>query len=161
MGVAPLQDCSAPLGRVTFGGVDSSKKRTLTAVLTHQESPVFAAHLVVTLLASVVYGSAAIANFIGHDYPTRQADKMRVPRSWMVPLGALLAAGALGLVAGLAVPVVGTFAAAGLVLYFLGAFGAHLRVSDYELGGWGVCFGLALAALITNLATNGPGDLAM
>ncbi|MFE9629996.1 DoxX family protein [Streptomyces sp. NPDC006463] len=121
----------------------------------------FAAYLVVTLLASVVYGAAAVANFMGHDYPARQADKMRVPRSWMVPLGALLAAGALGLLAGLVVPVVGALAAAGLVLYFLGALGAHLRVGDYQLGGWGACSALAPAALIMNLATNGPGDLLM
>ncbi|MFJ8504758.1 hypothetical protein [Streptomyces avermitilis] len=37
------------------------------------------------------------------------------------PLGALLAAGALGLPAGFVVPVLGTLAASGLVLYFLGA----------------------------------------
>ncbi|MFJ1730855.1 hypothetical protein [Streptomyces sp. NPDC088254] len=33
-----------------------------------------------------------------------QADKLRVPRSWMRLLGAPLAAGALGLLAGFAVP---------------------------------------------------------
>ncbi|MER5363136.1 hypothetical protein [Streptomyces sp. NPDC002785] len=51
--------------------------------------------------------------------------------------------------------------AAGLVLYFLGALGAHLRVGDHQLGGWGVCSGLAPAALITNLTTSGPRDLVM
>lgn len=81
----------------------------------------FATYLVVTLLAAAVNGLAAAANFVGHDYPKSQADKLSVPRSWMRPLGALLAAGALGLLSGLAVPVLGTLAAAGLVLYFLGA----------------------------------------
>lgn len=64
----------------------------------------FATYLVVTLLASALNGMAAVANFIGHDHPRSQADKMGVPRSWMLPLGTLLAAGSLGLLAGFAVP---------------------------------------------------------
>ncbi|GGR87205.1 hypothetical protein GCM10010252_27440 [Streptomyces aureoverticillatus] len=115
----------------------------------------FAAYLVVTLLASAVNGSAAVANFIGHDYPKSQADKLRVPRSWMRPLGALLAAGALGLLAGFAVPVLGILAAAGLTLYFVGAFCAHVRVQDRQLGPWAVFFCLAAAALAVNLAYHG------
>lgn len=116
----------------------------------------FATYLVVTLLASTVNGLAAIANFLGHEYPKSQADKLRVPRSWMRPLGALLAAGALGLPAGFAVPVLGALAAAGLVLYFLGALCAHLRLCDYQLGPWAVFFLLAVAALGVNLAYHGP-----
>ncbi|MFB7369677.1 DoxX family protein [Streptomyces sp. NPDC056222] len=115
----------------------------------------FAAYLVVTLLTSAINGLAAVANFIGHEYPKSQADKLRVPRSWMRPLGALLAAGALGLAAGFAVPVLGTLAAAGLVLYFLGAFCAHLRVRDYQLGPWAVFFSLPVAALAVNLTYHG------
>ncbi|MGP3947873.1 DoxX family protein [Streptomyces sp. 7N604] len=116
----------------------------------------FASYLAVTLLTSAVNGLAAIANFIGHEYPKSQADKLRVPRSWMRPLGALLAAGALGLLAGFAVPVLGTLAAAGLVLYFLGAFCAHLLARDRQLGPWAVFFCLAVAALAVNLAYHGP-----
>ncbi|MGW6317651.1 DoxX family protein [Streptomyces sp. NPDC055099] len=111
-----------------------------------------ALYLVVTLLTAAVNGSAAIANFIGHDYPQSQADKLRVPRSWMRPLGTLLALGALGLLAGFAVPVLGTLAAIGLVLYFLGALFAHLRVRDHQLGPWAVFFCLPVAALFANLA---------
>lgn len=112
----------------------------------------FATYLVVTLLASALNGMAAVANFIGHDYPRSQADKMGVPRSWMLPLGTLLAAGSLGLLAGFAVPVLGTLAAGGLVLYFLGALGAHLRVRDHRFGPWAMFFSLAVAALAVNLA---------
>ncbi|GGW52514.1 DoxX family protein [Streptomyces xantholiticus] len=112
----------------------------------------FATYLVVVLLTSALNGSAAVANFIGHEYPRSQADKLGVPRSWMRPLGALLAAGALGLTAGLVVPAVGTLAAAGLVLYFLGALWAHLRVHDYQLGPWSLFFCLPVAALALNLA---------
>ncbi|TMR37229.1 DoxX family protein [Nonomuraea zeae] len=112
----------------------------------------FAAYLVVTLLAAAVVGLAAVANLIGHEYPKKQADRMRLPRWWTLPLGTLLAAGALGLLAGLAVPVLGRLAAAGLVLYFLVAFGVHLRVRDRHLGVVSAFFCLAAAALVVNLA---------
>jgi hypothetical protein len=116
----------------------------------------FATYLTVILLASAANGVAAVANLIGHEYPKTQADKLRVPRSWTLPLGMLLAAGAVGLLVGFAVPALGTLAAAGLVLYFLGAFGAHLRARDYHLGPWAVFFSLAVAALAVNLAYHGP-----
>ncbi|MGW4965874.1 DoxX family protein [Nonomuraea sp. NPDC004186] len=122
-----------------------------------KETFVFAAYLAITLLASAIIGLAAVANLIGHDYPKRQADIMRVPRSWTLPLGLLLGAGAVGLPAGFAVPALGTLAAAGLVLYFLGAFAAHLRARDYHFGAWAVFFSLAVAALAVNLAYHGLG----
>ncbi|MFG6192658.1 DoxX family protein [Nonomuraea sp. JJY05] len=115
----------------------------------------FTIYLVITVLASAINGLAAVANLIGHDYPKRQADIMGVPHSWMLPLGLLLGAGALGLLAGFAVPALGTLAAAGLVLYFLGAFAAHLRARDHHFGPWAVFFSLAVAALAVNLAHRG------
>ncbi|MER6947517.1 DoxX family protein [Nonomuraea sp. NPDC000554] len=56
-----------------------------------------------------------------------------VPETWLVfPIGALKAAGALGLTLGLlGVPLIGTAAAAGLVLYFVCALYTHLRVYDF------------------------------
>ncbi|WP_433510743.1 DoxX family protein [Nonomuraea sp. CA-143628] len=112
---------------------------------------VFAVYLVITLLASAVIGLAAIANFIGHEYPKKQADQLGVPRSWMLPLGVMLAAGSLGLLAGFAVPLLGLLAAAGLVLYFLGAFCVHLRARDHHFGAWSLFFTLAVAALAVNV----------
>jgi hypothetical protein len=116
----------------------------------------FATYLAVTLLAAAATGLAAVANLVGHEYPKVQADKMRVPRSWNLPLGLLLAAGALGLLVGFVVPALGVLAAGGLVLYFVGAFGAHLRARNYEFGPWAVYFSLAVAALAVNLAYHGP-----
>ena len=115
----------------------------------------FASYVAVTVLAAAFNGLTAIANLIGHDYPKSQADMLRVPRSWMLPLGTLLAAGALGLLAGFVVPVLGVAAAAGLVLYFAGALGAHLRVHDHHFGPWALFFALAVAALAVNLAYHG------
>jgi hypothetical protein len=92
-----------------------------------------------------------LANLFGSEYSKNQADINRVPRSWIRPLGVVLAAGALGLLVGFAVPVVGILAAAGLVLYFVCAFGAHVRASNYQLGPWGIYASLAVAALAINL----------
>jgi hypothetical protein len=63
----------------------------------------FAAYVTVTVLAALVNGSAAATYLIGHDYPKTQADMKRVPRTWVPVLGTLLAAGAVGLLAGFAV----------------------------------------------------------
>jgi hypothetical protein len=112
---------------------------------------VFAAYVTVTIIASVFTGVAAITYLIGHEYPKAQADMKRVPRSWVPGLGILLAAGSLGLLAGFAVPLLGTLAAVGLVLYFVGAFIAHLRVGSRQLVGWAVFFSTAVAALAVNL----------
>ena len=111
----------------------------------------FGAYVTVTIIASVFNGVAAVTYLIGHEYPKVQADLKRVPRSWVPVLGAFLAAGSLGLLAGFAVPLLGTLAAAGLVLYFLGALVAHLRVGSRQLVGWAVFFSTAVAALTVNL----------
>jgi hypothetical protein len=108
-------------------------------------------HLTATLLAAALTGLAAIANFIGHSYPTAQADKLKVPRSRMRPLGACLAAGSLGLLAGLAVPLIGIIAAAGLVLYFLSALVVHLRRRDFGLGPWTLFAVPAFTSFVTSL----------
>ncbi|GIH19099.1 DoxX family protein [Rugosimonospora africana] len=112
----------------------------------------FTAYLTLTLLAVAFTGSAAVANLIGHAYPKKEADRNRIPRSWVRPLGILLGAGALGLLAGFVVPILGTLAAAGLVLYFVVALGAHVRAGNYRLGAWVVYFGLCLATLTVHLA---------
>jgi DoxX-like family len=113
---------------------------------------VFAAYVTVTVIAVVFTGFAAVVYLIGHEYPKAQADMKGVPRSWVPWLGAALAAGSLGLVAGFAVPPVGTLAAVGLVLYFVGALIAHLRVGSRDLTGWAIFFVTVVATLVVNLA---------
>jgi hypothetical protein len=75
---------------------------------------VFASYVAVTVLAAAFNGLTATANLIGHDYPRRQAAMLRVPRSWVRPLGTLLAAGALGLLAGFVAALVVNLAYHGL-----------------------------------------------
>ncbi|HEX9999864.1 MAG TPA: DoxX family protein [Actinoplanes sp.] len=112
----------------------------------------FAAYVTVTIVAAVFTGIAAVTYLMGHDYPKTQADMKRIPRSWLPVLGLLLAAGSAGLLAGFAVPILGTVAAGGLVLYFVGALVAHLRVGSRKLVGWAVFFLTAVAALTVNVA---------
>lgn len=53
--------------------------------------------------------------------------KVGVPRSWLYPLGALKAAGGVGLLVGIGVPLLALAAATGLCLFFVGAIVTHLR----------------------------------
>jgi len=111
----------------------------------------YVAYLSTTILAALACGFAACLNFAGADYVAAVADRVRVDRRWMVPLGVLLACGAVGLVAGLAATALGLAAATGLVVYFIGALGAHLRVGDRQFGGAVFFLVLALSAFATNV----------
>ena len=108
-------------------------------------------YLVTTILAALANGYAAVLNFAGADSVKVVADRVQVSRAWMVPLGALLASGAVGLLTGFAVPALGTAAAIGLVLYFICAVTAHLRVRDRQIGGAVFFLLLAAAALTTDV----------
>ena len=74
-------------------------------------------------------------------YPALRERQMEVlinvqvaPR--LIPvLGLLEIAGALGLILGIAVPALGIVAGIGVVLYFVGAVVAHLRVGRHDLIG--------------------------
>lgn len=111
----------------------------------------FVAYVTVTILGAVFNGAAAVTYLIGHEYPKAQADMKGVPRTWVPVLGLLLAAGTVGLLAGLAVPLLGTLAASGLVLYFIGAIIAHLRVGSHDIVGGIVFLSTATAALVLGL----------
>jgi hypothetical protein len=116
---------------------------------------VFAAYLTVTIIGVVFNGAAAVTYLIGHEYPKSQADMKGLPRTWVPVLGSLLAAGTVGLAAGPAVPLFGTLAACGLVLYFVGAIIAHLRVGSRNIIGGIVFLLTAAAALALGLAQHG------
>jgi hypothetical protein len=112
----------------------------------------YVTYLVITILAALANGYAASLNFVGAESVKVVADRVRVRQRWMIPFGTLLAAGAVGLLAGFAVPALGTAAAIGLVLYFVCAVTAHLRVRDRQLGGAVFFLFLAAAALATGVA---------
>jgi DoxX-like family len=109
-------------------------------------------YVVITIVAALANASAACLDFVGAESVKVVADRVQVSRRWMAPLGTLLALGALGLLAGFAVPALGTAAAIGLVLYFICAVSAHLRVHDRQIGPPVFFLLLAAAALTTGLA---------
>lgn len=111
-----------------------------------------ATYVVITLLAALANGYAAVLNFAGADSVRVVADRVQVSQRWMIPLGGLLASGAAGLLVGFAVPALGIAAAVGLVLYFVSALSAHVRARDTGIGGAVTFLVLATAALITGLA---------
>jgi len=116
------------------------------------EFALFTAYVVVTLMAVAASTFVAVANFMRLEFVLTTADKVSVPRSWMTVLGSLNAAAALGLVVGLVgVPPIGTAAAIGLVLYFVGAIVTHLRARDYSIGPAAAFLLLAVAALVLGL----------
>ncbi len=124
-----------------------------------EEATVLAAYAAVTLVAATAYAYAAALSLSHNRSITETAVRLRVPVSWMVWLGCLLGAGSLGLVAGFAVPALGTAAACCLVVYFLCAAGAHIRARDTRFpawANWAAFFLLALAALVVGLAYHGP-----
>jgi DoxX-like family len=79
-----------------------------------------------------------------------------VPRSWLAfPIGTLKTAGAAGLLLGLAgVPLIGTAAAIGLILFFVCALYTHVLAGDYspQFGLANGFLALAVAALVLDLA---------
>jgi hypothetical protein len=117
---------------------------------------VFVAYVAVTLLAIVANafsGGAAILHFKPILPGMARAG---VPESWLTfPIGTLKAAGAAGLLLGIiGLPLIGTAAAIGLILFFICAIYTHVRANDYSAQ-FGLANGyllLAVAALVLGLA---------
>jgi hypothetical protein len=90
------------------------------------------AYVVVTVLAATMVGYSAFSVFSRAKWIEQALADYGVPRSWWPWLGSLKAAGAVGLLAGLFVPVIGVFAGIGLVLYFAGAVITVVRAHWYS-----------------------------
>lgn len=116
----------------------------------------FTAYVVVTLLAIAANGFSGVAALVHWKQILPGMAKAGVPKSWLTTLGALKTSGAVGLLLGLVgVPLIGTVAAIGLVLFFVGAIVTHLHARDYSPQ-FGLAIGfllLAGAALVLGLAS--------
>ena len=113
----------------------------------------FAAYVAVTVLAAAANIFSATLDFIRFKQILINMAKVGVSESWLTMLGALKAAGALGLLVGIRVPLIGIAAAVGLVLFFVGAIITHLRGRDYSFGLAIVFLLIAVAALVLRVAT--------
>lgn len=89
------------------------------------------AYLVLTILTAAANLVGAAVDFLRNGWILDNMAKYGVPRSWLPLLGAAKAAGAVGLLVGLAVPVLGIAAAVGLLLYFAGAIVTVARARVY------------------------------
>ncbi|MGW1912201.1 DoxX family protein [Streptomyces sp. NPDC002076] len=90
------------------------------------------AHIVVTLIAALMAGFSGAVLLMRAQWIVKALTDYRVPRSWWTLLGVAKAAGAVGLVVGLFVPVIGVAAGIGLVVYFLGAAVTVARARWYS-----------------------------
>ena len=114
----------------------------------------FTTYIVVTTLAAAANIFSATLDFIRYKPILINMAKVGVSESWITTLGVLKAAGALGVLIGIRVPAVGIAAAAGLVLFFIGAIITHLRGHDYSFGLAIVFLLLAIAALGVRLVSS-------
>lgn len=111
----------------------------------------FTAYTAVTALTAAANTWAATLDFTRADSAVKNATRVDV-LPWLFPLGLLKLAGAVGLLVGIRVPALGVAAAVGLVLFFVGAVAAHVRVRWYSAIPFPMTFlALAVAALVLRL----------
>jgi DoxX-like family len=116
----------------------------------------FAAYIIVTIVAIAANTFSGVAAILHFKPILPGMARAGVPESWLTfPIGTLKTAGAAGLLLGLiGVPVLGTAAASGLILFFVCAIYTHVRAGDYSPQ-FGLANGyllLAAAALALDLA---------
>jgi hypothetical protein len=116
--------------------------------------PMSTAYVVVTVLTAAANTFAATVDFTRPAWLLGNMGKARVPQSWLFPLGALKAAGALGLLVGIAVPPLGVAASVGLVLFFIGALITHVRARYWDIAPPVAFLLLAVGSLVLRVASS-------
>jgi DoxX-like family len=116
---------------------------------------VFTAYIVVTLLTAAANIYAAINDFTRPQWLLANMTRMRVPPSSLPLLGVLKAAGAVGVLVGIGVPVIGVAAAVGLIVFFVGAIVTALRFHYYAHLPWPLAWLLlAVGSLVLRLVAH-------
>lgn len=125
-------------------------------------TPMFTAYIVVTVLTAAANLYAAASDFTRPKWILDTMTRLKVPDSTLTMLGILKAAGALGLLAGMAAPLIGAVAAVGLALFFAGAVVTAIRAKWYAHIPYPVAWLLlAVAALVLEQYARGPMAWAM
>lgn len=111
---------------------------------------VYAAVVGVTILAN---GGIGVGGLAKAEKVVKNAVEVGVAPPWVPLLGALKLAGAVGLLLGLfGVPIIGTAAAAGLVVFFVAAISFHIRARVfYSIAFPSFFLALAIASLILSV----------
>ena len=113
------------------------------------------AFVVVTVLCALLAALSALLK-IRHDPKVVKVihETVGVPMHFFPYLAACEIAGAVGVIIGIWCPPLGVAAGSGLVLYFVGAIVAHLRVGDVKgIGSAAFMFGLSVATVALRIAT--------
>ena len=115
----------------------------------------FTAYVVIAILTILANAGVAAADLAQARFVLGNMAEVGVPRSWLVPLALLKAAGAAGLVIGLlGVRPLGIAAAVGLVLFFTGALAVHVRARVFHnIAVPGTYFALAAASAALAVAS--------
>jgi len=112
------------------------------------------AYVVVTLVTIAATAGITVADFARAEFVLANSAEVGVPASRVPVLAALKGAGAVGLAAGLVgFRGLGVAAAVGLVLFFAGALGVHVRARVFHnIAFPGAYFALSVASLWLALA---------
>ncbi|MFJ6850417.1 DoxX family protein [Streptomyces sp. NBC_01166] len=105
--------------------------------------------VVVTVLTAVWVAFSGVSLLRRAPFVVDPLVSYGVPRAWWRPLAVAKLLGAVGLLAGLVVPVVGVTAAVGLVVYFVGAVITVLRARSFKTVAFPVLY---LAPVVATLA---------
>jgi hypothetical protein len=111
------------------------------------------AFVLATILSAATLIFSVGADRFLHAQVIANMHRAGVPTSWLPTLAALRLVGALGLLIGLRVPLIGAAAAIGVVAYFAGAVITHLRAHWYSIGYPAFYLVLAAGSLVLGLAS--------
>jgi DoxX-like family len=115
----------------------------------------FTAYIITTILTVAANTYAAVVDFRRPQWVLDNMTKWGGRHLWLFTLGALKAAGALGLLVGICVPLMGVAAGVGLVLFFVGAISVVVRAHWYSHLPWPVTYLLlAMGSLASRFAVS-------
>ncbi|MFE4759064.1 DoxX family protein [Streptomyces mirabilis] len=103
----------------------------------------FVAYLIAAILVALLLTFSARGMIVRDERVMASLHTVQVSDSWRLPLAAVKLAGALGLLVGAFYRPLGIAAAVGVVIFFVGAAFAHVRVKDNK----GAAFPLILVVL--------------
>ncbi|MGH3875238.1 MAG: DoxX family protein [Pseudonocardiaceae bacterium] len=113
----------------------------------------FIAYVVVSIVLALMLAGSAWAKLTRVDQVVTGVTGLGVPLRWFPFLAACELAGTAGLLVGIAVTPLGIAAAIGVILYFVGALIAHLRVGDTAIVAPLMFLIIACAALWLTIAS--------
>jgi DoxX-like family len=129
------------------------RNAALSRVIIVEVLTMFTAYIITTIFTAAANTYAAIVDFRRPHWVLDNMRKWGGRHSSLFALGALKAAGALGLLVGIGVPLIGVAAAVGLVLFFVGAISVVIRAHWYSHLPWPVTYLLlAIGSLALRLA---------